>query len=249
MKRKKAITWFAVITAGAIAAPLLITGSREISRFNYLPAIDHDSFVSHNYYSLAYNEEHEQADWVSYMINSERLSHAGERTDRFRSDDSIATGSASSQDYSRSGYDRGHLAPAADMAFSETAMAESFYYSNISPQLPGFNRGIWKSLEDIVRDEARKADSVYVFTGPVYTGNETNIGVNEVTVPSAFYKIILCFNDNRMVARSWLLPHQEGLKEPSGFMVTVDSIEAATGIDFFPGLPDRLEKRIEKQRF
>jgi len=248
MKQKKAISSFVLIVAVAIVVPfLIITDRNQAGSYNLMPEAGSGQFVKHNYYSLVYNEFHEQADWVAYKIDPGRLEAVSRRTDRFMADDSIITGSATSQDYSRSGYDRGHLAPAADMAFSDLAMEESFYYSNISPQLPGFNRGIWKSLEEVVRNDALNADSVYIFTGPVYRGDEKTIGPDSVTVPSGFYKITLSFNGKNMVARSWLLPHETGLKEPSFYRVTVDSIEVATGIDFFPGLPDRLEKRIEKQ--
>lgn len=246
MKRGKAIGWFLIIVASAIIIPLLETGEKSMGKYNYLPGPGYSQFVEHNYYSLAYNESHEQADWVAYKIDRKRSGQVNERTDRFMPDDSIISGSASGDDYTRSGYDRGHLAPAADMSFSEIAMKESFYYSNISPQLPGFNRGIWKSLEEAVRKEAINADSVYIYSGPVYRGGEIGIGPDSVTVPSGFYKITLSFKGRNMVARSWIFPHEAGLKELSDYLVSVDSVELATGIDFFPGLPDRLEIRIEK---
>jgi len=247
MKRKTAIVWFTVIVATAIVAPLIFTGQYRIELYNYLPGPGKGQFIVHNYYSLMYNESHEQADWLVYKIDRSRFESVSQRTDRFMVDDSIITGSATNQDYARSGYDRGHLAPAADMSFSDLAMKESFYYSNISPQLPGFNRGIWKSLEENVRSSALTSDSVYIFTGPVYKGGEPNIGPDSVTVPAGFFKITLSFVGKNIVARSWLVPHESGLRDLSAYSVTVDSIEVVTGIDFFPGLPDRLEKRIEKQ--
>lgn len=247
MKRGAAFGWSAGIISAIIASILVLPGGEDISRYNYLPLTPPESFITHNFYSLLYNEDHEQADWVAYKIDPGRGYQGVVRTDRFIPDTSVKTGSANNADYYRSGYDRGHMAPAADMSFSELAMSESFLYSNISPQLPGFNRGIWKQVEDFVRKEALLYDSIYVFSGPVYKGDEESIGDNHVTIPSGFYKIALRFSGNRMSVTGWLFPHSSLSGDPSRFIVTVDSIETVTGIDFFPSLPDRIEKRLEKQ--
>ena len=101
----------------------------------------------------------------------------------------VTTGSAHSSDYTKSGYDRGHLCPAADMDFNPVAMEESFFMSNISPQAPEFNRGIWKDLETEVRNWAKKEKKIYVVTGPVFRDNKGTIGEDKVTVPGYFFKI------------------------------------------------------------
>ena len=107
--------------------------------------------VRHTYYTLSFNSRHKQANWVYYTLELEGKERVAERTDRFREDKKVPSGSAKPSDYIKSGYDRGHLCPAADMAHSAEAMEETFLMSNISPQLPVFNRGIWKSLEKLVR--------------------------------------------------------------------------------------------------
>ena len=105
-----------------------------------------DCVVDRTGYALGYSEEHEQAAWVMYrMTREETLTRAAVRTDDFREDPNIVTFSALPSDYSRSGYDRGHLAPAEDMKFSEVTMRESFYMSNMSPQKPDFNRGVTRA--------------------------------------------------------------------------------------------------------
>lgn len=248
MKRGRAILYFTIFTIATISIALLLFLEEDISGLNYLPSSNPGTLVTHNHYTLSYNELHEQADWVAYMIDSKRLLSVAERTDRFRSDDSISTGSAASSDYYRSGFDRGHLAPAADMSFSELAMEESFLYSNISPQLPGFNRGIWKRLEEEVRSEALSSDSIYVFTGPVFSISGESIGANRVTIPTGFYKIVIGFNRKDIRVKCWLIPHHENLDQTISYRVSVDSIESATGVDFFYYLPERLESRLEKQR-
>jgi endonuclease G, mitochondrial len=121
--------------------------------------------VSHSAIILAYNEEHEQAHWVSYKLTSQMLKGAAKRTDKFKEDPKVSTKSASPTDYRLSGYDRGHLAPAGDFTYDATAMAESFYMSNMSPQIPSFNRGIWKKLEDQVRFWAKENEKSILSPG------------------------------------------------------------------------------------
>ncbi len=122
------------------------------------------SIVDHKYYSLCYSEEHEQAAWVSYNLTINEVYGDITRTNNFREDPYIREGSATLDDYRGSGFDRGHLAPAADMAFSTIAMSESFYLSNMSPQAPSFNRGIWKKLESYVRKLAFTYGSNFIFS-------------------------------------------------------------------------------------
>ena len=118
-------------------------------------------------YSLVYVEAYEQSKWVAYNLTEEETNKLYQRTNKFIIDSEVSTGTANDNDYKGAGYDRGHLAPASDMGYSSTTMTESFYYSNMSPQVPGFNRGIWKNLEELVRTWAVENKNVYVITGPV----------------------------------------------------------------------------------
>jgi endonuclease G len=157
----------------------------------------------------------------------------------------VTTGSAALSDYAGSGYDRGHLCPAEDMSFSIEAMSETFYLSNMSPQDPSFNRGIWSSLEGLVRDWAIAYDSIYVITGPVLTSNKGSIGANKVTVPKYFYKVILDYSQPGIKMIAFLLPNEKGILSLVQYAVTTDSVELVTGIDFFPALPDDIENMLE----
>ena len=168
------------------------------------------------------------------------------RTDKFIIDPLIETGSATKSDYKGSGYDRGHLAPAADMTWSKIAMNESFYFSNMSPQLPGFNRGIWKMLEEQVRDWTLDYDSLYVTTGPVFKNMNSVIGENKVTIPTHFYKTILIYNDTIKQGIGFLFPHEKIKGEVLDYRVTIDSVEVFTGVDFYSTLPDSTENKLEK---
>lgn len=201
--------------------------------------------ITHQYYILSYNEETEQANWIYYKLTSDMLLGDAERNSNFRNDPLVSTKSASTKDYTKSGYDRGHLCPAADMKFDEKAMYESFYMSNVSPQVPEFNRGIWKNLESQIRDWTREKDSLYIVTGPIFDQTNIAIGKNQVVVPSAFYKVLYNPAQNQMIAFS--LPNKASSLPFDKFASTVDSLEELTGIDFFSQLPDQLENRLESK--
>ncbi|WP_068472054.1 DNA/RNA non-specific endonuclease [Saccharicrinis aurantiacus] len=196
--------------------------------------------IEHQYYSLSYIEAHEQAEWVYYTI------HAGNetRTDDFRPDPKVSTKSATLADYKNSGYDRGHLCPAATMKLNHTSMSETFFMSNISPQEPNFNRGIWKNLEVLVREWGWNTKT-HVVSGPIFKDNKGSIGANKVTVPSHYYKVIYQPSTQKMIG--FVLPNQKSDKELTQFIISVDSIETLTGINFFSQLDDTLEVQLESQ--
>ena len=144
---------------------LSISQSQPLTLQQLLPShTSNHQIIEHSAYILQYNEKYEHAEWVIYLLTQDRVADSFERTDNFRPDPKVITGSASLADYKGSGYDRGHLAPAADMKWSENVMSESFFMSNMSPQKPGFNRGIWKSLESIVRTWAIENNEIYIVT-------------------------------------------------------------------------------------
>lgn len=202
-------------------------------------------YLKHTGYAFVYNETHEQAKWVAYCLTKKETEGLFERSDHFIEDPSVLTGTANNTDYAKSGYDRGHLAPAADMRWSEIAMDESFYYSNMSPQLPAFNRGIWKKLEEQVREWAIAMDSILIVTGPILTESLPTIGINKVSIPKYYYKAILDFKGSHSKAIAFVMPNQ-GSKEPlMSFAVSIDALEKLTGINFFYQLEDTLEQSIE----
>ena len=155
---------------------------------------DCGELVKHKSLSLMYCEKYEEPIWVSYILTKEEITSSDklERYNKFSADPLVQTGSAVTSDYSKTGFDRGHLAPNADMNWDQASMEECFYMSNITPQKPEFNRGIWKSLEETVRKWAVKYDSLYIVTGPDLKGVTDFIGKkNQVGVPKYFYKVIL----------------------------------------------------------
>lgn len=204
-----------------------------------------DKIVTHSGYSLLYNEIHEQADWVAYQLTKEETVKLYERTNKFILDPKVNTITASDSDYKGSGYDRGHLAPASDMGWSSTAMKESFYYSNMSPQNPSFNRGIWKKLEELVRAWAVENTNIYIVTGPVLKGDLASIGINKVSVPKYYYKVILDYTSPSIKGIGFVIPNADSKEPLNNYAVTIDSVENFTGIDFFPLLQDKQEDLIE----
>ena len=224
-----------------IGAASLHEAKRLFEYTELLPS-DEGEIVRHTYYTLSFNSRHKQANWVYYILGSEGKERVAERTDRFREDKKVPSGSAKPSDYTKSGYDRGHLCPAADMTHSAEAMEETFLMSNISPQLPVFNRGIWKSLEKQVRDWGEK-ERIYIVTGPVFKDNKGKIGRTGVTVPGFFYKVVYAPGARQMIA--FVLPNTQEKRQLRDYAVTVDSVERLTNIDFFPQLSDTLENRLE----
>ncbi len=212
-----------------------------------LPSIKkEDEIVYHQGYTLSYNEKYEQANWVAYVLTEEKTHNLFSRTNKFLEDPQVSTGSADNDDYQGSGYDRGHLAPAADMEWSAVAVKESFYYSNMSPQVPAFNRGIWKHLEEFVREAAVKNKVIYVVTGPVLSDPLPTIGHHHVAVPKYYYKVILDYQDPEKKGIGFLLPNENSKEPLANFSVSIDSVEKITHINFFPMLTKEEENVLEK---
>jgi len=202
--------------------------------------------IHRDYYTLCYAEEFEQPAWVIYRINKKMIVGNAKRSNKFNSDPLVKNGSADDIDYLHSGYDRGHLLPAADMKFSQKAMEETFFYSNMSPQNLDFNRGIWQDLEEQVRSWVEQEGELIVITGPVLKSNLPVIGKNKVAIPEQFYKIAAKLNGTKNKIIAFLIPNRGSDISYSQFTVSVDKVEELTCLDFFSILPDKEEVRLEK---
>lgn len=222
--------------------PVLGTTNLEIPEYTS----SEDLVIKHTYYILEYSKEHKQARWVAYKLWGNYSNGMAQRKDKFVVDPNIPIEiSANNKDYKGSGYDRGHLLPSANMTFSQKANDETFYYSNISPQAPEFNRGIWKSLEELERAWAQKYEVIYVVTGGVLNDSLKKIG-NGISVPNYFYKAILRYEKNGDIqAIGFCLPNKSSTFSFYDNAITIDSLEKITGINFFANLPDYQEEIIE----
>ncbi|MFI3282984.1 MAG: DNA/RNA non-specific endonuclease [Rikenellaceae bacterium] len=204
--------------------------------------------VTHTYFCLDYNEEHEQANWVYYTLSPQNITGEAERTNTFRIDPKVSTRSASTSDYTKSGYDRGHLCPAADMSHNEVAMKESFYMSNMSPQAPSLNRGKWKSLEELVREWCKTKGELHITVGGVLKDGLPQIGANGVSVPESYYKVIYSVSDGEMIG--FIMPNEKLELAVEEYATTIDNVEELIGIDLYPQLNDSIkESRIDLSKW
>ncbi|PQV51266.1 endonuclease G [Jejuia pallidilutea] len=261
MKRR---TWFTIIAIAIIIgvyvyeyvlveaeqAEIVLEGKEAKANTNafFLPTSTTNQIIHHNGYSLSYSEPHEQAEWVAYELKKSHLSNTNHKRPYFEIDKAVKTGAASWRNYKNSGYDRGHLCPAADRRYTKAAHDETFLTSNISPQDHQFNAGIWNTLEQKVRYWARKYNGVFVVTGGVLSGRMKTIGREGVSVPNYFYKVLIDSNSGKTKMIAFLMPHKDSSKPLYEFVVSVDEVEALTGIDFFPELADELENKLEASR-
>ena len=208
-----------------------------------IPAEVHGQLMKKTGFWLSYDEQFEQPDWTAYILTRKMvLSGTEERSENFRPDTNVITGSASPSDYRGSGFDRGHLVPAADMKWSHESMSESFLMSNMSPQVPGFNRGVWKRLEEKVRQWAVKNDSLFIITGPVPGSITQTIGQNKVGIPEYYFKIIMDISWPDYKGIAFLIRNEPSDRNIFDFAVSIDSIEKILSTDFFP---DQDPKEIE----
>lgn len=254
--KKHPFIWIAVIVVILVVLFILTPTTNPLSvTLNFdsvaeelaIPAYSSkDTIIQHTGYTLSYSEEHEQPYWVAYVLTADEVFAASnDRNDNFREDPAVPTGSATLADYKGSGYDRGHLCPAADQAWSAIAMDDSFFLSNMSPQTHAFNAGIWLNLESAVRTMAAQNQEICVVTGPVLTdGPYKTIGANKVSVPNYYYKVILDYYGSEKKAIGFVLK-QDSKGKLESFAVSVDDVEKLTGIDFFPLLDDAEEKQLE----
>lgn len=227
------------------------TDSSSDKRYNKLEyAIVHSNarqeIIEHTGYTVSHNSKWKIPNWVGYELTQQELKGNIARDDCFTPDPMVKGHKAELCDYKGSGYDRGHMAPAADMKWSKKAMKESFYLSNMCPQNSSLNRGDWNDLEEKVRKWARRDSAIIVICGPIVPKRPQTIG-NKVAVPEAFFKVVLSPYIERPAAIGFVMPNKEGNKPLYYYARTIDQIEEITDMDFFSELPDSLEEEIESQ--
>lgn len=223
-----------------------------------LPGAD---YIMHAAMALQYDEAHEQAAWVAHIILPDVTTGTVGRTNDFRPDPKVATGTAveadyflkylqpdSTFEYDGFGYDRGHLAPSADFRWSMQALSESYFYSNMSPQVADFNREAWAELEALLRGYLYENPGVqlYVVTGPVLEDGLPVIerSVNKVSIPERYFKVALDLKNGRGIG--FIMPNEKISYPLESFAVPIDQVEKVTGMDFFNQLEDAREESLEK---
>ncbi|QIU95555.1 DNA/RNA non-specific endonuclease [Bacteroides faecium] len=206
-----------------------------------------EQIIHHTGYTVSYNKDLKLPNWVSYELTRKETKGKEKRNDRFIADPLVTGSIATNADYTRSGYDKGHMAPAADMKWSPQAMKESFYFSNMCPQHPQLNRRGWKNLEEKIRDWAIADSAIIIICGPIVAKQPKTIGKNKVVVPQQFFKVVLSPFVKPMRAIGFLFNNKQSVEPLSTYVVTIDSIERLTNMDFFAPLPDEIENKIEAE--
>lgn len=193
-----------------------------------------------------FNPETHIPNCVAYEIIESETTGDEPRKKSFEADHTI-DGCAESSDYRNSGYDRGHMAPAADMKWSKEAMEESFLMTNICPQVKSLNSGIWHRLEQRVREWAARDSSIIVVCGPIFTPGKPveQIGEIGVAVPHRFFKAL--YAPGRNIGIAFIFDNDKVKGELRKYAVTIDSVERETGLDLFYNLPDDIENEVENQ--
>lgn len=197
-------------------------------------------------FTISYNNDYKTPNWVAWELTRAETEGTEGRKNKFEPDPDLPEPRAEHSDYTHSGYDRGHMAPAADMKWNKKAMEESFYMSNICPQNRKLNRDDWGDLEEKCRNWAEKYGKAYIVCGPIYDSKSPKrIGKHKIAVPERFFKAILIYEGKTPIAMGFLFENKAHHQNLKNYLVSIDKIEEETGLDFFSKLPDTIESRIE----
>lgn len=255
MNKILTIFLFSLLSCSCIpATPNNNNGKKSVSAATSgleLPAIHPGEVItSHPGYSVSFNSSYLIPNWVAYELTAEEVRGTVKRPSNspFTQDPLYKGRQPERSDYSRSGWDKGHLAPCADMKWSEQAMIESFFFTNVCPQDHSFNERDWQKLEDMGRNIAKAKGSVYIVCGPVVAGNEYGkLGLNQVVIPDAFFKAFLYKDASGFHSIGFLLPNKYTGLPIKEYSMSVNQLEELIGIDLFARLNDKVEESVESQ--
>ena len=204
-----------------------------------------NKIIQYQSYSASYNKDWKIPNWVAYSLDASKLSGKSRRFSSFESEPLLRDDSVSPKDYAGSGYSRGHMAPAGDMRWSETAMKDCFYLCNICPQSPLLNGGLWNNLEMTVRKWAKK-DTIFVCCGPIVSEHPEFIK-NKIAIPDAFFEVLCKKRERNWVGIGFIFSNTND--KLSGrifdYAKTIDEIEYVTGHDFFYNVPIKEQNIME----
>lgn len=203
-----------------------------------------EQFIEYKGFNVSFNTQYRIPNYVVYELTLQESKGDESRAKSFAKDETVDR-CPEPYEYTRSGYDRGHMAPAADMKWDYDAMHNSFYMTNICPQKHSLNSGGWKRLEEKIRDWVVKDSALIIVTGPIITENMETIG-DGIAVPTKFFKAILAPFSNPQKAIGFIYKNVGGQKKIKDQAVSIDEIEQQTGLDLFFNLPDDIENKLEK---
>ena len=196
-------------------------------------------------YTVSYNHGTRQPNWVAWTLTRAHASGKLKRGD-FEDDMDMPSPKGTKADYFNTGFDRGHMCPAGDNKWSQQAMDECFLMTNMCPQNHSLNAGVWNTIEQQCRNWAKQYGKVYIVCGPIFLNKEhRKLGKNKVVVPDAFFKVVLHTGKNPQAIGFICRNQSQKGRKKTEFVNSVDEVERITGYDFFPQLPDDVEKRVE----
>lgn len=228
--------------------PLILVFSCSQPQYSRFPNND-STRIKYIGFAIQYNSNTKQPDWVDYTLTAEhvQMSNNTPKVSRnFMQDPNLSLPQALSADYKNSGWVRGHMARRQDMKWSEQAVKESDYYTNICPQNEVMNNGVWHQIENLVRRIAIQYDSVHVICGPIFTDTLNGyFGSSRIPVPDYFFKTLLIKDGKGYHAIAFLCPNSDKNLFVKNAACTVDKIESMAKIDVYSYLPDKTESFIE----
>jgi endonuclease G len=200
-----------------------------------------DQYLCKGNYAIHYRYDTKTAEYVVEHITLPTITGPAKRKDDFRPDPAVPKQhQAQLSDYAGFPFDRGHLSPGADNNHSDQAMSESFFLSNMVPQVPNHNRGIWKQLETAVRGWVKEGRDIYVVSGTIYAPGYQTIGAGRVGIPTHMWKVIVDRKNAKAIA--FLFPNAPlPVKDLPNYATNIFTIEQHTGINFMPQLPEQLK--------
>ena len=219
------------------------------ARLEYPDYDNGEDVIAYEGFTVSYNHATLVPDWVAYELTAEELEvKYSSKSSNFSRDPNLKGRQASREDYSHSGWDKGHMAPKADLRWSERSYWESHYFTNICPQSHQLNGGDWNALENAVRRWAKKYGRVWVVCGPVFDScRYGTIGDAGVQVPDAFFKAVLIPYNDGYTGAAFIMPNEGKHHSLSHYTCTIDHLEEVVGRNFFPALDDEIEADVEAQ--
>lgn len=212
-----------------------------------LPAKLPSQIKNYTQYTTSFNKKNKTPNYVAWELLGTETDGSESRHNKFWQDNDI-DGCPTTNDYRNSGYDRGHMCPAADNKYSSQSMEESFSLANICPQNHALNSGAWSTLESKCRLWAQRDSVLMIVAGPIYESSDTEtIGANKVRVPSSFFKVIIAPYAAQPRGIGFIYPNMKSPGNMQNYALTIDQVEEITGYDFFYSLPDDIENDIESK--
>lgn len=223
------------------------SGQERIVRVE-LPSVTHDEqVIDHIGYTTSYNSNTLNPNWVAYELTSWELQGESKGKNSFCWDPLVKGRKSNREDYKNNlDWDKGHMAPKADMKWSIQAYEESFYLSNICPQNHQLNAGDWLKTENLARRIAEENTKIYIVCGPVFKDRKFGtLGENNVWIPDGFFKALLVFSGTTYESIGFYMSNEPQKNNLRSYVTTVDDIEKLISRDLFISLEDKLEDVVE----